>query len=298
MEGFQGATCLTQRPRWRSLSLLQIRTAMPELPEVEVTRRSFADRIAGAQVVSVQMGKPLRWALGCDANSLIGRTVVRVTRRGKYLLVQLDDGVLLLHLGMSGSLQFAPVLPPRGVHDHFELGTSLGVLRLHDPRRFGAVVFATSLDDASAVKLLGRLGVEPLEAGFDPLSFHRALQLRRSSIKQVLLAGDVVVGVGNIYASEALFMAGIRPTTRANRLSKPRAARLHAAIVAVLQRAVVLGGSTLRDFSSAEGQSGYFQLDAMVYGREGLRCRVCETPIKSMRQGQRSTFFCPLCQKP
>jgi len=264
---------------------------MPELPEVEVTRRSFADRIAGAQVVSVQMGKPLRWALGCDASSLIGRTVVRVTRRGKYLLVQLDDGVLLLHLGMSGSLQFAPVLPPRGAHDHFELVTSRGCLRLHDPRRFGAVVFVASLDDARAVKLLGRLGVEPLEAGFDPLSFHRALQLRRTSIKQVLLAGDIVVGVGNIYASEALFMAGIR-------LSKPRAARLHAAIVAVLQRAVALGGSTLRDFSSAEGQSGYFQLDAMVYGREGLPCRVCEAPIKSMRQGQRSTFFCPRCQKP
>jgi formamidopyrimidine-DNA glycosylase len=271
---------------------------MPELPEVEVTRRSFADRIAGAHIVNVQMGKPLRWALGCEAASLVGRTVLRVTRRGKYLLVQLDAGVLLLHLGMSGSLQFAPVLPPRGVHDHFELVTSRGFLRLHDPRRFGAVVFAASLDDPRAVKLLGRLGVEPLEAGFDPLSFHRALQLRRASIKRVLLAGDIVVGVGNIYASEALFMAGIRPTVRADRLSKPRAARLHAAIVAVLQRAVALGGSTLRDFSSAEGQSGYFQLDAMVYGRDGLPCRVCDTPIKSIRQGQRSTFFCTHCQKP
>ena len=271
---------------------------MPELPEVEVTRRSFADRIAGAHIVNVQLGKPLRWALGCEAASLVGRTVLGVTRRGKYLLVRLDAGVLLLHLGMSGSLQFAPVLPPRGVHDHFELVTSQGFLRLHDPRRFGAVVFAASLDDPRAVKLLGRLGVEPLEAGFDPLSFHRALQPRRASIKQVLLAGDIVVGVGNIYASEALFMAGIRPTVRADRLSKPRAARLHAAIVAVLQRAVALGGSTLRDFSSAEGQSGYFQLDAMVYGRDGLPCRVCETPIRSIRQGQRSTFFCTHCQKP
>jgi formamidopyrimidine-DNA glycosylase len=224
--------------------------------------------------------------------------VLRVTRRGKYLLVQLDVGVLLLHLGMSGSLQFAPVLPPRGVHDHFELGTSRGCLRLHDPRRFGAVVYVDALNEPRAVKLLGGLGVEPLEAGFDPLFFHRALQGRRASIKQVLLAGDIVVGVGNIYASEALFMAGIRPTVRADRLSKPRAVRLHAAIVSVLQRAVALGGSTLRDFSSAEGQSGYFQLDAMVYGRVGLPCRVCETPIKSMRQGQRTTFFCPHCQKP
>lgn len=271
---------------------------MPELPEVEVTRLSFADRIAGARIVGVQMGKPLRWPLGCESPSLVGRTVQSVTRRGKYLLLNLDQGLLLLHLGMSGSLQFAAQLPPRGVHDHFELETSRGRLRLHDPRRFGAVVYADSLDDAVARKLLGSLGVEPLEAGFDPLRFHEALHQRRASIKQVLLAGDIVVGVGNIYASEALFRAGIRPTLRADRLSKPRAARLHGAIVSVLRQALALGGSTLRDFSSAEGQNGYFQLDAMVYGRDGLPCRVCEIPIKTIRQGQRSTFFCPLCQKP
>lgn len=270
---------------------------MPELPEVEVTRRSFADRIAGAQVQALSLGKALRWPLGCEPGELAGRQVRSVARRGKYLLVHLDEGLLLVHLGMSGSLQFAPSLPPRGVHDHFELQTSQGVLRLHDPRRFGAVVYARSLDDVRAVKLLGGLGVEPLEVGFDPLAFHRALQLRRSAVKQVLLAGDIVVGVGNIYASEALFMSGIHPALRADRLSKPRATRLHAAIVSVLQRAVALGGSTLRDFSSAEGQSGYFQLDAMVYGREGQPCRVCGTPVKAMRQGQRSTFFCPSCQK-
>ncbi len=270
---------------------------MPELPEVEVTRRSFADRIAGARVLSAQLGKPLRWPLGIAVDDLVGRRVLQVARRGKYLLVHLDNGVLLLHLGMSGSLQFASTLPPRGVHDHFELETSQGLLRLHDPRRFGAVVFAPSVDHPRASQLLGGLGVEPLEAGFDPLAFYRALHRRRASIKQVLMAGDVVVGVGNIYASEALFMAGIRPTLRADRLSKPRAARLHAAIVTVLQRALALGGSTLRDFSSAEGQTGYFQLDAMVYGREGLPCRMCGTPVKSIRQGQRSTFFCPQCQK-
>lgn len=271
---------------------------MPELPEVEVTRRSFADRIAGAQVLGVQLGKPLRWPLGCETADLLGRMVLAVTRRGKYLLVQLDSGVLLMHLGMSGSLQFAPVLPPRGVHDHFELETTRGRLRLHDPRRFGAVVYAASVQDPSARKLLGGLGVEPLEAEFDPLAFYQALRQRRASIKQVLLAGDTVVGVGNIYASEALFMAGIRPTLRADRLSKPRAARLHASIVTVLRRAVALGGSTLRDFSSAAGQTGYFQLDAMVYGRQGQPCRVCDTPVKAIRQGQRSTFFCPICQKP
>ena len=271
---------------------------MPELPEVEVTRLSFADRIEGACVVGVQVGKPLRWPLGCEPQSLVGRTVRSVTRRGKYLLLNLDQGLLLLHLGMSGSLQFATQLPPRGTHDHFELETSRGRLRLHDPRRFGAVVHADSLDDPVACKLLGGLGVEPLEAGFDPRRFHEALRQRRASIKQVLLAGDVVVGVGNIYASEALFLAGIRPTLRADRLSKPRALRLHGAIVGVLQKALALGGSTLRDFSSAQGESGYFQLDAMVYGREGLPCRLCATPIKAIRQGQRSTFYCPQCQKP
>jgi formamidopyrimidine-DNA glycosylase len=159
-------------------------------------------------------------------------------------------------------------------------------------------VHVPSLAHARARKLLDGLGVEPLEAGFDPVAFHRSLQLRRASIKQVLLSGDIVVGVGNIYASESLFLAGIRPTTRADRISRPRAARLHAAIVGVLQRALALGGSTLRDFSSAEGQSGYFQLDAMVYDRAGEPCRVCATPIRMIRQGQRSTFYCPLCQKP
>lgn len=271
---------------------------MPELPEVEVTRLSFADRIAGGRIVAVQMGKPLRWPLGCTPLALVGRTVDSVTRRGKYLLLHLDRGLLLLHLGMSGSLQFADFLPPRGEHDHFELDTHRGLLRLHDPRRFGAVVYADSPDAPVVRKLLGGLGVEPLGVGFDPLRFHQALQRRRASIKQVLLAGDTVVGVGNIYASEALFMAGIRPSLRADRLSKPRAARLHAAIVTVLRRAVALGGSTLRDFSSASGQSGHFQLDAMVYGREGLPCRVCATPIQSIRQGQRSTFYCRQCQKP
>ncbi|MGM9426126.1 bifunctional DNA-formamidopyrimidine glycosylase/DNA-(apurinic or apyrimidinic site) lyase [Hydrogenophaga sp. MI9] len=270
---------------------------MPELPEVEVTRRSFADRIAGARIEAVALGKPLRWPLGCEPNELTGRQVVSVGRRGKYLLLHLDQGLLLLHLGMSGSLQFAPVLPPPGVHDHFDLRTSKGVLRLHDPRRFGAVVHARSLDDPRAHKLLSGLGVEPLEAGFDPLVFHRGLRLRRASIKQVLLAGDLVVGVGNIYASEALFLAGIRPTVRADRLSAARATRLHGAVISVLQRALAMGGSTLRDFSAADGQSGYFQMDAMVYGRDGQPCRTCETPIRLLRQGQRSTYFCPGCQK-
>ena len=270
---------------------------MPELPEVEVTRRSFAERIAGSRILRLDMGKALRWPLGCQPDDLVGRRIESVGRRGKYLLVQLDRGVLLVHLGMSGSLQFARELPPRGLHDHVELQTSQGILRLHDPRRFGAVVYVDSLDDPRAIKLLAGLGVEPLEAGFDPLAFHQGLRQRRASIKQVLLAGDLVVGVGNIYASEALFLASIRPTVQACRLSATRAGRLHGAVISVLQRALALGGSTLRDFSAADGQSGYFQMDAMVYGRDGQPCRTCGTTIRSLRQGQRSTYFCPRCQK-
>lgn len=269
---------------------------MPELPEVEVTRRSFADRIAGARVVDAFVGKPLRWPLGTDLASLQGRTVLGVRRRGKYLLLDLSDGLLLLHLGMSGSLSFGSALPVRGVHDHFELVTDRGRLRLNDPRRFGAVVYAASDTAPIALKLLGGLGMEPLGDQFDQAAFHAGLRRRRAPIKQVLLAGDVVVGVGNIYASEALFMARIRPTRRADRLTKVQSGRLHTAVREVLALAVQKGGSTLRDFSSADGEAGHFQVDAMVYGRAGQPCRVCSAPIKLLRQGQRASFFCPKCQ--
>lgn len=271
---------------------------MPELPEVEVTRLSFSDRIAGATVTAVRMGKPLRWALGCEPQALVGREVQAVRRRGKYLLLDLDRGVLLLHLGMSGSLRFESQPPAAGPHDHFDLSTTRGLLRLHDPRRFGAVVHAASMEAPEALKLLGHLGMEPLGEDFDAAAFHAGLKRRAAPIKQVLLAGDVVVGVGNIYASEVLFLAGIRPTTQARRLTGPRAAKLHAAVRDVLARAVQSGGSTLRDFSNAHGEHGLFQLQAMVYGREGQPCRVCATPIRAIRQGQRSTFFCVQCQKP
>lgn len=271
---------------------------LPELPEVEVTRQSFADRISGGCVLALRMGKPLRWPLGVSPAQVQGQKVLGVRRRGKYLLLDLDAGLLLLHLGMSGSLNFAPSQPSPGPHDHMDLVTDKGTLRLHDPRRFGAVVWAPHEQAPQAQKLLGHLGVEPLEAGFTALAFHAALRRRQAPIKQVLLAGDIVVGVGNIYASEALFLAGIRPTLPASRLSRPRAARLHAAIVEVLARAVRQGGSTLRDFVNAEGKTGYFQLEAAVYGRTGQPCRVCGTPIRALVQGQRSTFYCPTCQKP
>ena len=270
---------------------------MPELPEVEVTRQSFAHRIAGARIIDVRVGKPLRWPLGCEPLTLVGRTVTSVRRRGKYLLVDLDRGLLLLHLGMSGSLRFDSRLRAAALHDHFDLVTTQGVLRLNDPRRFGAVVYAESEDASVAQKLLGGLGVEPLGDDFDLDAFHAGLKKRSAAIKQVLLSGDVVVGVGNIYASEALFLAGIRPTRAANRISRPRTERLQAAIRDVLSRAVARGGSTLRDFSNAEGESGYFQLEAMVYDRAGEPCRVCGSPIRRVRQGARATFFCAVCQK-
>lgn len=271
---------------------------MPELPEVEVTRLSLAAAIEGAMVLSARLGKPLRWPLGLDVRELQGRQVRAVRRRGKYLLLDLSDGMLLLHLGMSGSVAFATAMAEPGPHDHFDLHTDRGSLRLHDPRRFGAVVYAPAEDHPLAQKLLGRLGVEPLEAGFDPLAFHDGLRRRHAPIKQVLLAGELVVGVGNIYASEALFLAGIRPTTRSSRLSRVRAMRLHQSIREVLARAVEKGGSTLRDFSNAHGEAGHFQQEAMVYARQGQPCRVCGSSIKALRQGQRSTFFCPQCQRP
>ena len=270
---------------------------MPELPEVEVTRLSLVDRIAGAKIEAVRVGKPLRWPLGVAAQHLVGRIVRGVRRRGKYLLLDLDEGMLLLHLGMSGSLSFAHVQPAAGAHDHFDLATDRGLLRLNDPRRFGAVVYASAETAPEAAKLLAGLGVEPLTDAFDLDAFHAGLKRRRGAVKQVLLAGDLVVGVGNIYASEALFLAGIRPTVRASNISRPRAERLRRAVRDVLARAVAQGGSTLRDFSNARGEAGYFQLEAMVYGRAGEPCRVCGAPVKTIRQGQRATFFCPNCQK-
>ena len=270
---------------------------MPELPEVEVTRLGLSGPLLGARIEAVYMGKPLRWPLQCLPQSLVGRTILDVRRRGKYLLMDLSEGLLLWHLGMSGSLRVWPTRPDPGPHDHFDLVTTQGCLRLNDPRRFGAVVYAPGQDSPQAQQLLGHLGVEPLEPGFDPASFYLALHQRRTAIKPLLLGGAVVVGVGNIYACEALFMAGIRPTLSAQRISRARATALHGAIQQVLSRAIAIGGSSLRDFSGTEGQSGYFQLETKVYDREGLPCRDCGTTVRRKTQGQRSTFYCPQCQR-
>lgn len=278
---------------------------MPELPEVEVTRQSFADRIHGARVTGVRLGKPLRWPLGVEPQALVGHTVGPVSRRGKYLWMPLsaavpcEDGGLLMHLGMSGSLAFHPpaASAAAGLHDHFELHTSHGLLRLTDPRRFGAVVWSPALDAQPAAKLLGGLGVEPFDPSFDGAYLHAALRRRRVAVKLALLSGDIVVGAGNIYASEALHAAGIDPRTRSDRLSRPRCERLAQAVRETLRAALALGGSTLRDFRDAHGMSGNFQLQAQVYDRAGQPCGRCGAAVRRIVQGQRSTFFCPGCQR-
>ncbi|MCV2366567.1 bifunctional DNA-formamidopyrimidine glycosylase/DNA-(apurinic or apyrimidinic site) lyase [Roseateles oligotrophus] len=276
---------------------------MPELPEVEVTRRSFAAAIEGATVLQARLGKPLRWPLGLASECLLGARVGAVSRRGKYLWLPLSrpkaSGGLLLHLGMSGSLAFSPGLAdaPAGAHDHFDLQTDRGLLRLTDPRRFGAVVWSEAIDADPAAKLLGGLGMEPFDLRFDGTHLHAGLSGRRVAVKLALLAGDIVVGAGNIYACEALFLAGIDPRLAAAKLSRPRAERLAQAVRAVLAQALEAGGTTLRDFKDAHGVAGSFQMQARVYGREGQPCLTCATPIKRIVQGQRSTFFCPQCQK-
>ncbi|WP_085317608.1 bifunctional DNA-formamidopyrimidine glycosylase/DNA-(apurinic or apyrimidinic site) lyase [Derxia lacustris] len=276
---------------------------MPELPEVEVTRRGIEPHLLGARVVAVRLSdKALRWPLAAEAPALLaGQTVLSVDRRGKYLLIETAPGWLIVHLGMSGRLSVLPDGVPPGAWDHADIvidgAAGRQLLRLTDPRRFGAVVWHARADGPLAGhKLLAALGIEPFSAGFDARLFHRLAQGRRTAIKQVLLAGDIVVGVGNIYASEALFLAGIRPTTAAGKLSLARCEKLVAAIRDVLGRAIAAGGSTLRDFARSDGSPGYFQLETAVYGRAGEPCRVCSEPVRAIRQGQRATFWCSHCQ--
>jgi formamidopyrimidine-DNA glycosylase len=279
---------------------------MPELPEVEVTRRSLQGRLGGAVVHELRLGKPLRWPLGIAPAALAGSVLGEPQRRGKYLWLPLArppalpaagrDGGLLVHLGMSGSLAWLEQPAAAGPHDHFELETDRGTLRLTDPRRFGAVVWSAAIDRPPAATLLARLGAEPFDPALTPAALHAALQRRGASIKALLLGGQVVVGAGNIYACEALFQAGIHPRTLGRRLGPARCERLLAALRATLARALALGGSTLRDFQDAHGMAGAFQHEAQVYGRAGLPCRRCGTPIRRALQQQRATYWCPRCQ--
>ncbi|RFP10150.1 MULTISPECIES: bifunctional DNA-formamidopyrimidine glycosylase/DNA-(apurinic or apyrimidinic site) lyase [unclassified Duganella] len=277
---------------------------MPELPEVEVTRRGVAPHIEGRTVHQVVLRREgLRWPFPAQLPQLLaGHQVLRTGRRGKYLLLHFDHGTLIIHLGMSGHLRIMPSDIEPEKHDHFDLVVEtpdgLRVLRMKDPRRFGAVLWH---DDADGLLehhvLLRELGVEPLEAGFSGKLLYDQTRQRSAPVKQVLLAGDIVVGVGNIYASESLFRAGINPKTPAKRISLARYDKLAQAVREILAEAIVQGGSTLRDFISVNGQSGYFQQSYFVYDRAGVPCKVCAAPIRQIKQGQRSTFYCVNCQK-
>ncbi len=268
---------------------------MPELPEVEVTRRGLA-QIAGRVISGVAVREPrLRWPVPRDVLALAGRTVKAIHRRGKYLLVDCGDGHLILHLGMSGSLRVLPPGTPAGKHDHFDLLLGDRMLRLRDPRRFGAVLWAPG--DAAAHPLLAHLGIEPLTASFNGKKLYEITRNHRTAIKQFLMDGRRIVGVGNIYASEALFRAGINPRKPASRLTSGDCERLSTAIKTTLRAAIRAGGSTLENFVAADGAAGEYQVRTLVYDRGGKKCRRCRSLIRRFVQGQRSTYYCPSCQK-
>jgi formamidopyrimidine-DNA glycosylase len=277
---------------------------MPELPEVEVTRRGVAPHLEDRVVEDVVLRREgLRWPFPANLRELLaGRRILGTGRRGKYLLLTFEHGTLIIHLGMSGHLRVLPEGVELKKHDHFDLVVrgpeGRRVLRLHDPRRFGAVLWHGH-DDGKLEQhvLLRGLGVEPLEDKFSGALLYLSTRNRSAPIKQVLLAGDIVVGVGNIYACESLFRAGINPKTAAGKISRTRYDKLAEAIRDILAAAIVQGGSTLRDFIAVNGQSGYFQQTYFVYDRAGVPCRNCGTPVRQIKQGQRSTFYCAVCQR-
>lgn len=270
---------------------------VPELPEVEITRRGIAPAATNAAVQRVIVREPrLRWPVSRRLREeLRGAVIQRVDRRAKFLLLRSKPGTLIAHLGMSGSLRVLPAGTPPRKHDHVDIEFDSGaMLRFTDPRRFGCLIWTRR--DPLLHKLLARLGPEPLGPDFTAAYLHASARGRRAPIKQHIMNGAVVVGVGNIYASEALFMAGIHPRRAAGRVAEPRLARLVNAIKQVLADAIAVGGTTLRDFTGGDGQPGYFQLHLRVYGRGGEPCEHCATPIRRIVQGQRSSFYCPRCQ--
>ncbi|TMH86945.1 MAG: bifunctional DNA-formamidopyrimidine glycosylase/DNA-(apurinic or apyrimidinic site) lyase [Betaproteobacteria bacterium] len=270
---------------------------MPELPEVEITRRGIEPLVLGKTITGVAVRNPnLRQRVPRKlARTLVGQRVKRVMRRGKYLLFECDTGSLIVHLGMSGSLRVTESGTVPRKHDHVDLVFDGTVLRLRDPRRFGVVLWNDG--DAFRHPLLARLGVEPLGEHFSPEFLYRATRGRNVGIKQLLMNASVMVGVGNIYANESLFTAGIHPRARSGRLSRARCERLVAAVREVLLAAIAAGGSSLRDFVRSDGSPGYFQQSYYVYDRAALPCRVCGAAIRVSRMGQRSSFFCATCQK-
>jgi formamidopyrimidine-DNA glycosylase len=269
---------------------------MPELPEVEVTRRGIARALTGQRITAIAVREPrLRWPIPPAVRRLAGRTVRAVRRRGKYLLLDCSDGTLIVHLGMSGSLRVLPADAAPDRHDHFDLVLGERLLRLRDPRRFGAVLWASA--NGAPHRLLAHLGIEPLSRALDGARLYSLTRAHRAAIKTFLMDSRRIVGVGNIYASEALFRARIDPRRSARRLTPEQCARLALAVKRTLREAIRAGGSSLRDYVGTDGAYGCFQLRTWVYDREGLPCRRCGTPIRRIVQGQRSTYYCPACQR-
>ncbi|MFA6014178.1 MAG: bifunctional DNA-formamidopyrimidine glycosylase/DNA-(apurinic or apyrimidinic site) lyase [Gallionellaceae bacterium] len=270
---------------------------MPELPEVETTLRGLEPHLTGQVVAGIVIRTPrLRWPIPVDLPELLLQQSIRtLQRRAKYLLINFDSGTLILHLGMSGSLRIltAPTSPNK--HDHFDMVLANGkIMRLHDPRRFGAVLWHRGA--ISEHPLLCKLGPEPLAGAFNAEYLYQATRSRAIAIKQLIMDSHVVVGVGNIYANEALFRAGIKPQLPAKKLSRIRCAKLVEEIHATLSESIKLGGSSLRDYVDSDGKQGYFQQHYWVYGRGGEACRRCGNVLKQIKQGQRSSFYCGVCQ--
>ncbi len=271
---------------------------MPELPEVETTRRGIAPHLLDRRIDKVVIRNPnLRWPIPPSlTRRLRGLHIHTIDRRAKYLLLDVGKGTLILHLGMSGSLRLTEHGAPYKKHDHFILELDSGMsLRLHDPRRFGAVLWHTGAIDEHP--LLAELGPEPLQDEFDSEYLWHSCRGRKTAIKQHVMNSKVVVGVGNIYANEALFMAGIHPKRAAGRISRQRIDQLATSIKAVLASAIEQGGTTLRDFVHADGEPGYFSQELLVYAKTGEPCYHCRAPIRQIVIGQRSTFYCSHCQR-
>ena len=271
---------------------------MPELPEVETTRRGVRGALVGHAVTAFDLREPrLRWPVEpALVHELVGQRIHDVRRRAKYLLIDLDRGSLIAHLGMSGSLRVMPAGSPRLLHDHYDLVLDSGqCLRFNDPRRFGSLLWCTGSVDEHP--LLAALGPEPLEDGFTAELLAARAKRRKAAVKLFLMDQHVVVGVGNIYASEALFRAGVRPRRAAGRIKPAEWQRIVESIRQVLGEAIRQGGTTLRDYVNADGTPGYFRQQLFVYERAGEPCRRCETPVRHLVQGQRSTYFCPACQR-
>ncbi|MDX1669178.1 MAG: bifunctional DNA-formamidopyrimidine glycosylase/DNA-(apurinic or apyrimidinic site) lyase [Limnobacter sp.] len=270
---------------------------MPELPEVEITKRGVCKHFKEQTLLELTVRQPqLRWRIPDQVQDCVGHSLQQVQRRSKYMILDFGQQWQLVHLGMSGAIRIVDPQEDWLKHDHVQWRFETGAMRLNDPRRFGSVEWVHA-EGAFEHPRLANLGLEPFSSDFTAEYLFQKTRNKKQNVKAFLLAGHAVVGVGNIYASEALFRSGIRPGKSAGRLTRQQADRLQREVQAVLAEAIDRGGSTLRDFHAIDGELGYFQLQCMVYGREGLPCKVCTSAIKKKVIGQRSTFYCPTCQQ-